>query len=192
MAEQTEHELHFLYTQRIDESAVMDCSWMRPRRYKWAMEDEGYLWCISPTDCYNGHRLRSRAGHCIRCDTARIAFVKRHHDTAYIYITGSLASKVVKVGNAIWPERRVGALNSRRYGGITDWVMLYHAKFEEAGKIEFAAHGRLYGYRRGVKEIFRCNYALARKALLEAAEGYLGEDEWESRYALLRYTFADE
>jgi hypothetical protein len=56
----------------------------------------------------------------------------------------------------------------------------------------FAAHGRLYGYRRGVKEIFRCNYALARKALLEAAEGYLGEDEWESRYALLRYTFADE
>ena len=26
MAELTEHELHFLYTQRIDESAVMDCS----------------------------------------------------------------------------------------------------------------------------------------------------------------------
>ena len=192
MAELTEDELHFLYTQRIDESAVMDCSWMRPRRYKSAMEEEGYLWCISPTDCYNGHRLRSRAGHCIRCGTSRIAFVKRQHDTAYIYIAGSLASKVVKVGNAIWPERRVGALNSRRYSGITDWVLLYHAKFDEAGKIEFAALRRLDGFRRGVKEIFRCNYALARNALVEAAEGYLGEDEWESRYALLRYTFADE
>src|SRR3954470_9993260 len=57
-------------------------------------------------------------------------------------IAGSLGSKVVKIGNAIWPERRVGALNTRYYGGITDWVMLYHAKYEEAGKIEFAAHGR--------------------------------------------------
>ena len=47
---------------------------------------------------------------------------------------------MVKVGNAILPERRVGALNSRRYGGITDWVLLFHAKFDEAGKIEFAAH----------------------------------------------------
>ena len=46
MAELTEHELRFPYTQRIDESAVMDCSWMRLRRYKSAMEEEGYLWCI--------------------------------------------------------------------------------------------------------------------------------------------------
>ncbi len=109
MADLTDEELRFLYTQRIDESAVMDCSWMRPRRYKWAMEEGGYLWCISPTYCYNGHRLRSRPGHCIQCDTSRIAFVKRHHDAAYIYIAGSLESKVVKVGNAIWPERRVAA-----------------------------------------------------------------------------------
>jgi hypothetical protein len=36
MADLTDDELRFLYTQRIDESAVMDCSWMRPRRYKWA------------------------------------------------------------------------------------------------------------------------------------------------------------
>jgi hypothetical protein len=156
------------------------------------MEAEGYLWCISPSRCYNGHRLRSRPGHCIQCDTARIAFVKRHHDAAYIYIAGSLASKVVKVGNAIWPWRRVGALNTRRYGGITDWVMLFRSKFEGAGKIEFAAHGLLNRYRRGVKEIFRCDYANARSALVQAAEGYLGEDEWESRYAFLRYTFAGE
>jgi hypothetical protein len=48
---------------------------------------------------------------------------------------------VGKVGNAIWPERRVGALNSRRYGGITDWVMLYRVKFEQAGKIELVRTG---------------------------------------------------
>jgi hypothetical protein len=191
MADLTEAELRFLYTQRIDESAVMDCSWMRPHRYKGAMEREGYLFCIAPKSCYNGHRLRSRAGHCIQCDTARIAFVKRHHDAAYIYIAGSLASKVVKVGNAIWPERRVAALNTRYYGDITDWVMLYHIKFEEAGKIEFGAHGRLFAYRRGVKEIFRCNYELTRMALVEASAGYTGTDEWERKWAAISYSFED-
>ena len=67
---------------------------MRPHGYKWHMEQEGYLWCTAPKSCYAGHRLRSRAGHCFQCDTARIAFVKRHHDTAYIYIAGSLETKV--------------------------------------------------------------------------------------------------
>lgn len=189
MAELTEHELHFLYTQRIDESAVMDCSSMQSHRYKRHMEQEGYLWCIAPKPCYAGHRLRSRAGHCIQCDTARISFVKRHHDTAYIYIAGSLGSKVMKIGNAICPERRVAALNTRYYGSITDWVILYRAKYEEAGKIEFAAHGRLFGYRRGCKEIFRCDYETARKALMEATQGYLGEDEWERKWAAVSYSF---
>jgi hypothetical protein len=70
-------------------------------------------------------------------------------------------------------------------------VILYHAKYEEAGKIEFAAHGRLFGYRRGMKEIFRCNYETARKALLEATQGYLGEDEWERKWAAISYSFED-
>lgn len=191
MAELTENELHFLFGQRIDESAVMDCSWMRSHGYKWHMEHEGYLWCIAPKPCYAGHRLRSRAGHCIQCNTARIAFVKRHYDAAYIYIAGSLSSKVMKIGNAILPERRVAALNTRFYGGITDWVMLYRAKYEEAGKIEFAAHGRLFGHRRGTKEIFRCNYETARNALMDAAQGYLGEDEWKHRCATVSYSFED-
>lgn len=191
MADLTAHELQFLYTQRIDESAVMDCSWMRSHAYKLEMKQEGYLWCIAPKPCYVGHRLRSRAGHCIQCNTARIAFVKRHYDTAYIYIAGSLSSRVVKVGNAIWPERRVDALNSRRYGGITDWVLLYHAKYDAAGKIEFVAHGRLFGYRWDMKEIFRCSYEMARKAVMDATQGYLGEDEWERRMAAIFYSFED-
>jgi hypothetical protein len=191
MVELTERELNFLYRQRIDESAVMDCSWMRSHGYKGQMEEQGYLWCIAPKPCYAGHRLRSRAGHCIQCDTARIAFVKRHHDTAYIYIAGSLESKVVKIGNAIWPERRVAALSTRYYGGITDWVMLYHARYDDAGKIEFDTHGRLFGYRRGTKEVFRCNYETARKALMEATQGYLGEDQWERKWAAISYAFEE-
>ncbi|MEH2515162.1 ferredoxin-like protein FixX [Bradyrhizobium sp. AZCC 1610] len=192
MAELTEYELRFLSSQRIDESEVMDCADMSPRRYKWAMEEEGYLFCIAPRSCYTNHRLRSRVGHCIECDTARIAFVRRHHAEAYIYIAGSLGSRVVKVGNALWPERRVSALNSRCYGSIRDWVMLYHIKFVDAGKVEFGAHRRLFGYRRGRQEIFRCNYELARKALTEAATGYAGQDEWEHRYAAIRYGFDHE
>ncbi len=67
--------------------------------------------------------------------------------------------------------------------------MLYYARYEEAGKIESAAHGRLFGYRRGAKEIFSCNYETTRKALMEAAQGYLGEDEWERKWAAVSYSF---
>jgi hypothetical protein len=95
----------------------------------------------------------------------------------------------VKIGNAIWPERRVAALNTRYYGNITDWVMLYHVKFEEAGKIEFGTHGRLFGYRPGRKEIFRCSYELARMALAEASAGYAGTDESERKWAAISYSF---
>lgn len=59
MADLTEDELHFLYNQRIDESAVMDCSWMRPRGCKWHMEQQGYLWCTAPKPCYAGQSCRS-------------------------------------------------------------------------------------------------------------------------------------
>lgn len=189
MAELTDDELHFLWTQSIDESSVMDCADMSSRRYKSAMELEGYLFCISPSLCYAGHRLRSRAGHCIQCNTARIAFVKRHYAKAYIYIAGSIGSKVVKVGNAILPSRRVSAITSRSYGGIRDWILLYHMKFSDAGKVEFSTHGRLRGYRRGMTEVFNCDYALAREALAEAAEGVQGTNEWESRWASIRYNF---
>jgi hypothetical protein len=48
MAELSEYELRFLWAQRIDESEVMDCADFSPRRYKWAMEEEGYLFCIAP------------------------------------------------------------------------------------------------------------------------------------------------
>jgi hypothetical protein len=41
MAELTENELRFLWTQRVDESEVMDCADMRPHSYKWAMEEIG-------------------------------------------------------------------------------------------------------------------------------------------------------
>jgi hypothetical protein len=191
MADLSDRELHFLWSQRIDESEVLDCADISPRRYKGAMESEGYLFCIAPRECYGSHRLRSRSGHCIQCDTARIAFIRRHYAEAYIYIAGSRSSKVIKVGNAIWPERRVSALNSRYYGGIRDWVMLYHVKFADAGKVEFEAHRLLAGYRAESREIFNCGFSTAKDALL-AAGMMAGSYMWESRYAESQYSFAEE
>ena len=52
MADLTERELHFLWSQGVDESEVLDCTDMSSRRYKGAMENEGYLFCIAPSDCY--------------------------------------------------------------------------------------------------------------------------------------------
>jgi hypothetical protein len=188
MADLNDRELNFLWSQGIDESEVLDCADMSSRRYKGAMEREGYLFCIAPRECYASHRLRSRSGHCVQCDTSRIAFIRRHYAEAYVYIAGSLSEKVLKVGNAIWPERRVSAINSRYYGGIRDWVMLYHVKYPDAGKVEFEAHRQLAEYRRSSREIFACGYGVAKSALM-AESVVKGEDEWESRDAAGRYTF---
>jgi hypothetical protein len=32
---------------------------------------------------------------------------------------------------------------------------------------------------------------MARKALMEATQGYLGEDEWERKWAAISYSFED-
>lgn len=113
--------------------------------------------------------------------------MRRHHAEAYVYIAGSMKYRVIKLGNAIWPERRVSAINSRSYGGIRDWEMLYRVKFADAGKVEFNAQGLLHRFRRGRDEIFFCNYATAKRALTEASARYQGTTAWELRSAEARY-----
>src|SRR6266545_1528099 len=53
-----------------------------------------------------GHRLRTRAGHCIQCNPTNIAFQRREDTPGYVYIAGSLSGRVIKIGTA-------GGLNQR-------------------------------------------------------------------------------
>jgi hypothetical protein len=157
----------FLASQGIDENEVLDASRMSPRRYKAALEREGKLFAVVSRPCYRAHYLKSRSGHCIQCDTARIAFIKRHYKNAYVYIVGSRSEKVLKIGSSDTPWDRGPHLNILGYGGVSDWKILYYASFPDAGKVEFNVHSALSTFasprkyfREGVetdcREIFAC------------------------------------
>jgi hypothetical protein len=188
----------FLRSQGIAESEVCDASMLSPRRYKPAMEREGKLFAIVKNPCYRGHQLRSHKGHCIQCDTSRIAYVTRHHKVAYVYIVGSRRHRVIKIGWSETPWNRGPHLNNIGYGGIHDWELLYYASHLEAGKVELSADSVLSRYaapriwiREGEvqesREIFECSYGKAREAL-EAVSEAAGEGGWEHPSARLLYS----
>jgi hypothetical protein len=195
----TEGQKYFLASQRIQESEVLNASRMSPRRYKNAMEHEGKLFALVSQSCYNGHYLKNRSGHCFQCNTARIAFTRRHHKEAYVYIAGSRAERVLKIGSTEMPWNKAAYLNTLGHGGMTGWTVLYYAKVAKAGKVEFDAHdllapyvsSRTYvreGWQVDCREIFACAYVTARSALTRALDGH-GTDEWEYRLASRMYAF---
>ncbi|TMJ03418.1 MAG: GIY-YIG nuclease family protein [Alphaproteobacteria bacterium] len=182
----------FLCSQRIPDDWVCDASMVGPRRYKRKMEAEGKLFAIVREPCYNGHYIRSHKGHCMQCDTSRIAYVLRHYKEAYVYIAGSRSQRLLKIGWSETPYDRAEHLNSIGYGAISDWELLYYGSYPEAGKVELSSHSRLSWhmtprgwFREGVpqdaREIFKCSYTEAREAIRRVA-GMEGEGEWEAHW----------
>lgn len=74
----TDEICNFLESQNIPEDWVCDASMVGPRRYKNKMTAEGKLFAIVRDPCYRGHYVRSHKGHCMQCDTSRIAYVLRN------------------------------------------------------------------------------------------------------------------
>jgi hypothetical protein len=185
-----DEQKRFLASQQISESAVFDAAGMPPRFYRPLMEQEEKLFVIGVSPCLQrGHTMRTRAGHCILCDTKKIAFITRHFQQAYVYIAGSQRSKFVKLGLSRTPWNREAIINQLGYGGISDWQLLCYAKFPNAGKVEFAAHKSLTGHLTArsytrehaeveCREIFRCGYGIAKKALESASPDSLSGG-WE-------------
>jgi hypothetical protein len=144
MTSLTEEQRRFLGWHGIPESKLFDAQGMKPRRYRPIMEIEERLLVFGVTPCARGkHTIRTRAGHCIQCNTANIAFMQRYYQEAYVYIAGSLREAVTKIGTSQAPWEREAILNKLGYGGITDWKVLYFGRFADAGKVEFTVHRNL-------------------------------------------------
>jgi hypothetical protein len=196
----TDSQARFLRSQQIPESAIFDASGMSRRRYQYEMEIEEKLFAIGVAPCKKGkHTIRTRNGHCIQCNTANIAFVNRHYQDAYVYIAGSRKERVIKIGCSATPWNREALLNQRGYGGISDWCLLFYARFPNAGKIEFFAHHRLSKFasyrtyfRESIqvecREIFSCGYSEARDALT-AASANGATKEWQYSDGRTLYQF---
>jgi hypothetical protein len=133
----TKEELSFLGSQGIAASMVFDATGMSKAQYRPIMKAAGLPFAIGTPCQRGGHRLMTRVGHCIQCDTSKIAFMLRWNRGGYIYVAYSLGSGLTKVGLASDVSDRISALNNDRYAGACDWTLVHHFYCErDAGRIE--------------------------------------------------------
>lgn len=142
-----------------------------------------------------GHRLRTRSGHCCQCDPKKLAYQDRHRAHQYVYIAGSKAGNLLKIGTASDIERRKYTLVNAVYGGFKDWEMIFYMKIREAGKVEGEAQRSLSQYQvirtymkdgkhQEAKELLQTSFANALNAILRAANGQIDKNAFmSSKYA---------
>ena len=129
-------EYAFLVSQKILVSHLYDARNQAATAWGDQAKREGFLFGLSEP-CHQGHRLRSRAGHCIQCNTARIAYARRFAEPGYVYIAASKSEKLLKVGCCVDPEQRKRNLNLHEYGSANDWEMIAWCKTASMGQVEF-------------------------------------------------------
>src|SRR5262249_37830046 len=106
----------------------------------------------------------------------KIAYQNRYHRRGFVYIAGSLQHRLIKIGTAVDCRQREENLRRQRYGGISDWTILFYVEVENAGKLEQAAlqamhHSRFVrrfdkdGFQVDAGEILDCSFTEAINAI---------------------------
>ena len=197
----TEEQLSFLKTNNIPLSKIFDATNQKREIYRNAMKDLEKLIAINTTPCSRyGHTIRTRSGHCCQCNTASIAYLKRHYSNGYVYIVGSQNKKVLKVGSTNNIDNRVNSLNFQNYASINDWKLIFYYKCYDMGLIETNAHNKLKKFqveRTYIKngrtqiayEIFDCNYDTCKNALSNVTKDNLIIEKYEDDILSQKYYF---
>ncbi|ASE62753.1 GIY-YIG nuclease family protein [Chryseobacterium indologenes] len=177
--------LEFIEYHKIDKSDIMDAKGLSISEIKDEMKINDILFAYNTTPCGNaGHTIRDRHSHCIVCNTAHIAFMKRTKATGYVYIAGSIIKNYIKIGMTTEdPIKRIGKLNSRKVGNTNDWIVIKAIKCDHANMVEidiqkalqkYKVEGEYYGDESIESvEIFRCKYNKA----LETVENYFRDKQ---------------
>jgi hypothetical protein len=134
MVEMTDEQRLFLMQHKISPLAVFDATGMKRSEYQEAMRAEGKLFAMGVSPCNKmKHTLRDRSGHCIQCDTSNIAYIKRHYQHGWVYVSASRILKMLKVGFSEDPKSRERTINGFEYGGANDWTLIAQIKCKDAG-----------------------------------------------------------
>jgi hypothetical protein len=181
MAKLTKLQINFIQKMELNIHDLFDASGLRARDWKMQMKELGKLVAFGVTPCSSyGHTLRTRAGHCLQCNTANLSYLKRMSEAADVYVCWSEASKMAKIGLSKDSYKRLESLNYFKYGGVNDWELKLIYECDNAGEIENRAHRILSAYSKmgvtymnvGVErycsEIFKCTLEQATEALEEA------------------------
>jgi hypothetical protein len=183
MSDFTDSEVMFLAQHGIKKSDVHDGRSQGKRQRESEAKAAGKDIILTSVPCQAaGHRLRTRAGHCVQCKPANIGFIKRETAAQYVYIAGSLAGQLIKIGTASDIKQRERQMRAEGYGGENDWIVLHVIFAENAGAVERAASRQVTGekaYRKYWKdglsqtatEMFKCSYSDALTALSRASGG---------------------
>lgn len=183
MSKLTEDQRRFLRHQGISLSLVFDGSGLSKADRTSMMDelDKKFYYGGSPCAAA-GHTLRSKAGHCIQCDTSKIAFQLRSSQSGYLYLAYSSRRQCAKVGiTSVGPRERVAVLASSGYGNCVDWKLIESVYLEsKAGATEFQIHASLEPFQTGIlyekqpgievecREVFFCDIDLALSAFRDA------------------------
>ncbi|WP_265129471.1 GIY-YIG nuclease family protein [Chryseobacterium oranimense] len=177
--------LEFIEYHKIDKNDIMDAKGLSISEIKDEMKMNDILFAYNTTPCGNaGHTIRDRHSHCIVCNTANIAFMKRTKQTGHVYIAGSIIKNYIKIGMTTEdPIKRIGKLNSRKVGNTNDWVVIKSIKCDYANMVEFGIQKELQRYKvegeyygdndTESSEMFRCRY----KTAIETVEKYFSDKE---------------
>ncbi len=176
----SEEQLFFLKEHNIPLSKIFDAANQKREAYRKSMKALEKLIAINATPCSKyGHTIRTRNGHCCQCNTASIAYLKRHYAHGYVYIVGSQEKKVLKVGSTNNIKNRVNSLNFENYASINDWELILYYKCNNIGLIETEAHNKLNkfqiektyiknGRTQIAYEIFDCSYDTCKNSLISS------------------------
>jgi T5orf172 domain len=196
----TDTEKGFLTSQGLGADDVMDIRGIPQRLWFHQIEEEGKTVALGSRCKAAGHRLRSRRGHCVQCDTSKLGYQAPHAEERYVYIAGSRSARLIKIGNCRDTAQRERQVRSERYGGVGDWDFVYSVRVKRAGAVEDAARARLSRYRATGEywknnelqtgtELLRCSYSQAEAALIEASKGSALGTPWKAHSRVGMYEF---
>jgi hypothetical protein len=208
MTKLTKDQKDFLAHHDIHLSLLFDASGLAPREYSEVMREDDKYFSYGVPECPRGHTLRSRAkpsrvGNCIQCNPATIAFARRHYRAADVYIAGSRAGKLLKIGLSTETDNRIYIANLDGYAGCSDWKPLVRVHVQQAGRIESTVQAKFRSYqkmidfvRNGARqralECFACSFRQAYTELVATLRDFaiLDGKQWlAERYVLDNYEF---
>jgi hypothetical protein len=173
----TKTQIEFLQQHNISRDQVFDATGLSQPEYKELMKEGSFVIATGVSKCKKGgHSLKTRSGHCVVCDPAKLTFQKRHETPGYLYVLYSSSKRLVKVGVAGDADERVISANKQSYGNIDDWTLKFSVRVLNAGQAEKIIHDALADYKtkryfikNGVwvlaQEIFSCSMKYAIKAI---------------------------
>src|SRR5450759_2787334 len=94
----TQSELTFLASQGLGPDAVYDARGLPQYYWMKDIESENRTVALGSRCRKAAHRLRSRRGHCVQCDTKKLAFQARFSADQHVYIAGSRSAGLIKIG----------------------------------------------------------------------------------------------